>query len=320
MSKYLITGFSGFVSRHFLQFLEDVGADAEVLGVSRSQPAFSLDQFRHVRCTHRRADLLDKAETGEILESFRPDYILHLAAYSSVGFSWLHPVDSFANNTNIFLNLLDQVRIRKLQCRILSVGSSEEYGNVTADKLPLREDLPLQPLSPYAVARVSQELLSKVYVDGYGLDVIMTRSFNHTGPHQRDAFVVPSFARQLVAIQRGGAPAKLVTGDESVVRDFVDVRDVVRAYDALFTHGQRGEVYNVCRGEGYSIESVLEMMQEILGLRVTLETNPDLVRPNDNKIIVGCREKILRAVGWEPQISMQQSLTAILEHWSASTP
>ncbi len=318
MSRFLITGFSGFVSRHFLQFLEDSGTEADVLGVSRAEPSFAVDRFRHVRCAFRRLDLLDKHQTGEILTAFRPDYVLHLAAFSSVGFSWREPVDSFANNTNIFLNVLDQARVRGIDCRILSVGSSEEYGNIDTEKLPLREDMPLNPVSPYAVARASQEMLSKVYVDGYGLDVVMTRSFNHTGPFQRDAFVVPSLARQLVAIARGAAPPRLVTGDLSVVRDFVDVRDVVRAYHALLLHGQAGEVYNVCRGEGHSIAEVLATMQEILATNVTLEIDPQLVRPSDNRVVIGSREKIGRAVNWAPKVSLRESLEETIRYWQQS--
>jgi GDP-4-dehydro-6-deoxy-D-mannose reductase len=216
------------------------------------------------------------------------------------------------------LNVLDQARVRGIDCRILSVGSSEEYGNIDTEKLPLREDMPLNPVSPYAVARASQEMLSKVYVDGYGLDVVMTRSFNHTGPFQRDAFVVPSLARQLVAIARGAAPPRLVTGDLSVVRDFVDVRDVVRAYHALLLHGQAGEVYNVCRGEGHSIAEVLATMQEILATNVTLEIDPQLVRPSDNRVVIGSREKIGRAVNWAPKVSLRESLEETIRYWQQS--
>src|SRR5688572_19728382 len=224
MKKYLITGFSGFVSRHFLQFLEDNEIEADVLGVSRSAPLFSTSSFRHVHCKFMALDLLDRHATHEALSWFRPHYAVHLAAQSSVGYSWQHPVESFTNNTNIFLNLVDQVRTLKLGCRILSVGSSEEYGNVTDAQLPLRVDTPVHPLSTYAVARVSQELLSKVYAEGYGVDVVLTRSFNHTGPYQRPDFVLPSFAKQLVSFKRAGVLGTLVTGDRTIVRDFIDVR------------------------------------------------------------------------------------------------
>jgi GDP-4-dehydro-6-deoxy-D-mannose reductase len=315
MNKILITGFSGFVSQHFLLGLEEGGVDAEVLGVDRTAPEFHFGGFRHVRCAFRKLDLLDQAAVGDAIFNFQPSWVLHLASYSSVGFSWHKPVESFTNNTNVLLNLLDQVRSINLRCRILSVGSSEEYGNVAADQLPLREDTPLKPLSPYAVARVAQEMLSSVYVHGYGLDIVMTRSFNHIGAFQRDTFVVPSFARQLCAIRHKGAPPKLVTGDRSVVRDFVDVRDVVRAYLGLFVGGKAGEIYNVCSGHGVSIQEVIDLMQGQLGLAVALETDQRLVRPNDNRIVVGSREKIRDAIGWEPEIPLTESLATILDWW-----
>src|SRR5690606_31214660 len=125
---------------------------------------------------------------SDVIATFRPTWVVHLAAYSSVGFSWQMSVESFANNIKVLRNLIDPLRLHGIPCRILSVGSSEEYGNLGPAFLPLREDAPLQPVSPYAVARVSQELLSKVYVSGYGLDIVMTRSFNHIGPYQRDTF------------------------------------------------------------------------------------------------------------------------------------
>jgi GDP-4-dehydro-6-deoxy-D-mannose reductase len=315
--KLLITGFSGFVGRHLLQFLEDNAAEAEVLGVGRSAPTFSFEGLRHIRCAFHQLDLLDKSGVDDVIYGFKPTHIVHLAAYSSVGFSWQKPVESFMNNTNVLLNLLEQVRTRKLRCRVLSVGSSEEYGNVAADAVPIREDAPLRPVSPYAAARVAQEMLSSVYAAGYGLDIVMTRSFNHIGPHQRDVFAIPSLARQLTAIRYRGASPRLVTGDRSVVRDFVDVRDVVRAYFELLHHGQSGEIYNVCSGQGVSIDGVIGLMQELLGTKAALETDSSLLRPSDNRIIVGSNEKLRRAIGWEPKIPLRESLENILEWWKA---
>lgn len=311
--KILITGFSGFVSHHFLEFLEANAVDAQLLGVARTSPNFVFDSYRRVRCSFRQLDLLDRGAVKDLVKDFHPTHILHLAAYSSVGFSWERPVDSFTNNTNILLNVLDQVRELGIDCRILSVGSSEEYGNVSHDILPLREDAPLSPISPYAVARVAQELLSKVFVVGYGLQIVMTRSFNHIGAYQRDAFVVPSLAKQLVAIRHGSASPRLITGDRSIVRDFVDVRDVVRAYFALLLRGTVGEIYNVCSGRGTRIDEIIALMQEILGTDAALETDPRLVRPSENHAIVGSNEKIEREIGWAPTISLQESIATILD-------
>jgi GDP-4-dehydro-6-deoxy-D-mannose reductase len=315
MEKYLITGFSGFVAKHFLDFLDQLEVPAYVLGVDIHRPEFNIYGFKHVRCSFEQTDLLNKDEVDSIIYQFQPSYILHLASFSSVGFSWKNPVASFANNTNIFLNLLEKVRNMNLQCRILSVGSSEEYGNVNENHLPLKEEQPLHPVSPYAVARVSQEMLSKIYVDGFGLDIVMTRSFNHIGPGQRDLFVISSFAKQLVEIKKRGGEPSLVTGNTSIIRDFVDVRDVVNAYYLLFKKGRKGEIYNICSGQGVSLDKMIDTMAETLDLEIEKKVNPSLIRPNDNQVIIGSNEKIATETGWQLSYNINQSIADILNYW-----
>jgi len=317
MTKYIITGFAGFVSRHFLNLLEEYNEKAIVLGLDINQPDFDYTHFKNIKCQLKIVDLLQQSEVENIIYQFQPEYILHLASYSSVAFSWKNPSASFANNTNIFLNLLEQIRKMKISCRILSVGSSEEYGNVTADKLPLHEDLELFPVSPYAVARVSQEMLSKVYVQGYGMDIVMTRSFNHIGPWQKEIFVIPSFAKKLCEMKKHGSERLMRTGDLSIVRDFVDVRDVVRAYYMLLHNGKSGEIYNICSGVGTSLNDMINTMSAILGIDVTCETEPSLVRPNDNQIIIGSNKKLVGHVGWERKISIEHSLKDIIDYWNS---
>ncbi len=316
MTKYIITGFSGFVSRHFLNMLEANKENAIILGLDINEPDFDYGHFQHIKCKFKILDLLQQSEVENTIFQFQPEYILHLASYSSVAFSWNNPSMSFANNTNIFLNLIEQVRMMKLKCRILSVGSSEEYGNVSADKLPLHEDLELFPVSPYAVARVSQEMLSKVYVQGYGMDIVMTRSFNHIGPWQKEIFVIPSFAKKLCEMKKHGGELVIRTGDLSIVRDFVDVRDVVKAYYMLLKNGKSGEIYNICSGVGTSLRKIVDTMSAILGIEVTCETDPSLVRPNDNRIIIGSNKKLVADVGWVQDITIENSLKDILEYWN----
>lgn len=315
MDKYLITGFSGFVSRHFIEFLDRKKINASILGIDVNTPGFDISTFKFINCKFKKINLLDKQQTETIIKKFKPDYILHLASFSSVAFSWKNPTDSFVNNTNIFLNLIDAVRTLDIKCRILSVGSSEEYGNVNTNNLPLTESQLLKPLSPYAVARVSQEMLSKVYVDGYNMDIILTRSFNHLGPRQPDIFVVSSFAKQLVEIKRRKKPGWLLTGDVSVVRDFIDVRDVVEAYYLLFQKGRKGNIYNICSGVGTELKEVIYSLSGILKIKVEIKINKSLIRPNDNKIIVGSNKKIKNETGWRNRISLDQSLTDIINYW-----
>jgi GDP-4-dehydro-6-deoxy-D-mannose reductase len=317
MNRYLITGFSGFVSRHFLQFLEGLQKRVSVLGIDIVQPDFELDRLSHVQLGFEKMDLLDRKGIEKIIFKFQPNYILHLASYSSVAFSWANPVKSFMNNTNIFLDVLEAVRSIDSRMRILSVGSSEEYGDLSRSNKAFREEDVLHPVSPYAVARVSQEMLSNVYAKGYGLDIVMTRSFNHIGPGQKETFVIASFAKRLVEMKKSGLSSpKLMTGDISLIRDFVDVRDVVRAYDGLLKKGRRGEIYNICSGMGHSLAEIIQQMASILEMQVITEVDEKLIRPSDNKVIIGSNEKIMRDIGWMPEICMRRSLEDVIHYWN----
>jgi len=313
---FLVTGGSGFVARHFFDYLETLSEDISVVAVDVCKSGQEFPEYHNITIKIVILDLLDRHGLESILQDSPPDYLLHLASYSSVAYSWEHPDISFANNTNIFLNLLEQVRLFAPECRILSVGSSEEYGKVRPDQVPLLEDAVLHPVSPYAVARVSQELMTRVYVEGYGMDIVLTRSFNHAGPGQKDIFVISSFSRKLAeALIAGKSTIKLFTGNTTIVRDFVDVRDVVRAYHLLLTKGSKGEVYNVCSGIGRTIDEVLMMMSRITGISVQTIMDSKLVRPSDNPIIIGSCTKLMRQTGWQPGIPLERTLQDTLNYW-----
>jgi GDP-4-dehydro-6-deoxy-D-mannose reductase len=320
LEKYLITGFSGFVGRHFVEYLENNEKNCLVKGLDIHNPDFKFDHYKNVKISFEKIDLLSKDQAEYIIHEFQPNYILHLASYSSVAFSWKEPVQSFQNNTNIFLNLIDAVRKLNIDTRVLSIGSSEEYGNVNDNDLPLKEDRILNPVSPYAVARLSQEYLSRVYTDGYGMDIILTRSFNHIGPMQKSVFVVSSLAKQLIEAKKAGKNSgNLVMGDVSIVRDFTDVRDVVHAYYLLLKKGKKGNIYNVCSGIGISIKDLIDIMAKQLNIEVDISIDDRLIRPADNKIIIGSNEKIKRELGWENVIPLKQSLKDIITYWEANT-
>lgn len=316
--RLLITGFTGFVSQHFLDLLNKEEPGSIVLGIDKNSPDFNFSIFPDLTISFENIDLLNRAATDKIIDSFQPEYVLHLASVSSVAQSWHTPLDSFVNNTNIFLNLVEQIRLKQLRCRILSVGSSEEFGEVTELELPLTEEHPLKPLSPYAVARVSQEMLSKIYADGYSMDIVMTRSFNHIGPGQRDVFVISSFAKQLVQLSKEPSATKTITtGNLAVIRDFVDVRDVVRAYYLLLKSGRRGEVYNICSGKGIVLKDIISTMSELLDINVNTLVNPALIRPNENKKVIGSYQKIKTELGWQPEIDTKKSLADIIQYWQS---
>lgn len=299
--KYLITGCFGFVGRYLVEAI----GDHEIVALDRTAPPPEFPRVARIV----ELDLLDLDRVAELIARERPDRLIHLASFSSVAFSWQEPITSFTNNTNIFLNVLECVRRHSPHTRILSIGSSEQYGLVTEADLPLRETAAQRPLSPYAVARVAQEHLGEVYARGFGLDVVATRSFNHVGPGQSDRFVVSGLAKQFT---RGRS---IKVGTTSVIRDFLDVRDVVAAYLALLDRGVRGEVYNICSGRGVSIADVIEMLGRIANVEPVLETDPALVRPVENTIVVGDHGKITAAVGWKPRIPLEQSLRDVYNSW-----
>jgi GDP-4-dehydro-6-deoxy-D-mannose reductase len=313
VKKYLITGFSGFVSKHLLEYLSFSGEPCEIIGISRSQS--EPIHYDHLQIRTYQIDLKNTQLVREIIGSVKPDYIIHLASESSVAYSWQNPLESFQNNTNIFLNILESVRVSHLKCRILSVGSSEEYGIVDPSTLPLTEKHPFNPISPYAVARVSQEMLSKIYVNGFGLDIVITRSFNHIGPGQNANFVVSSFVKQIVQRKVNNISDPMEVGNVNIVRDFLDVRDVVKAYMCLLKMGVSGEVYNVCTGLGYSLEDIITRILKITNANISYFVKSELIRPSDNPIIVGSNLKLKNLGDWKPLISIDESLTDIVKYW-----
>ena len=320
MKRMLITGFSGFVSRHFLNYLVENNLSYEVLGVDVNPPKFAMEDYAPtLAMSFEQVNLLDKEAVEDMIATFRPDYILHLASFSSVAYSWQHPADCFMNNTSIFLNVTEALRKHDLcDCRLLSVGSSEEYGDVKKEELPLQEDMPLVPVNPYAVARVSQEMMAKVLADSFGMQIMLTRSFNHMGPFQDERFVIPSFVRRILDIAESGAKSgEIETGDTSIVRDFVDVRDVVRAYYRLLLDGKAGEVYNICGEKGVSLAEVVDQIADIVGVSVTTRVNPDFVRPGDNQVVIGSAEKIRQDIGWTAEIPLRQTLMDMRGHMCA---
>ena len=318
MKKILITGISGFVGGHLVHYLTSNHADLEIHGISRSKPAWdfvpAMPALNHNSHFHL-ADLRDIPTIKSLIEKIQPDYIVHLAAQSSVAESWITPVDSFMNNTNIFLNIIDTVRLNDFTARVLSVGSSEQYGIVSENDLPLHEKSLQRPANPYAVARVAQEQLARIYAEGYGLDICCTRSFNHCGPGQSDRFVVSSIVRQFVRIARGAQEPVIHIGNGSIIRDFIDVRDVVTAYNLLLTQGKRGEVYNICSGQGREIQDIVTMLSGMLNISVKIKQEKNHIRPIDNPRIVGSNDKIRHEFGWHPTIPFEQTLQSMYDCW-----
>lgn len=314
--KILITGISGFVARHFIELLSGTGKTFIVSGIYfENEPAFRPNEYPGITCNFHKFNLLDIQKLESLLLDFQPDCILHLAGKSNVAESWRQPAVSITENTGIFLNIVERVRLLKLNCRILSIGSTEEYGNVN-EGVPLKEtDCPM-PASPYGAGRVLQQKLVEIYSKDYGLDILHTRSFNHIGPYQKENYVISSFARQIaMQIKEGKTIIELSVGDVEVMRDFTDVRDVVKAYYGLMLHGKSGETYNVCSNNGIILKDVIRKYGEITGLTINYKTDAHNFRPAENKRIAGSYDKIKNAIGWEPVIPIEKSLADLLDYW-----
>jgi len=307
--KFLITGANGFVASYFIEYLNSKRPAALILGIDASEePNCRYKNFQYLQL-----NLMDKAALSNVLKDFMPDYVVHLASVSSVSKSWKEPVESFQNNTNIFLNLIESIRELNIKTRILSVGSSEEYGEYSESEMPLKEHYELHPNNPYSVARVAQELLSSLYAKSYGLDIVITRSFNHIGPRQKDIFVIPSFVKQLVDIADNSQAGVINVGNIEVVRDFLDVRDVVEIYYNLLFKGISGEVYNVCSGKGLKLKEIIAMIVSLLNIDVHINVDKTRVRPNETMVITGDNSKIKACTGWEQRFSLEQTLSDMID-------
>jgi GDP-4-dehydro-6-deoxy-D-mannose reductase len=320
MKKCLITGVNGFVGRHLLQYFDTLETDiTAILGVDFSLETTTFTpQRQQFSYRFEQVDLTESEPFTTLANDFDPDWLIHLAAESSVAASWRDPERCITNNWKMTYNMVRFLKLRPRQdqskCRMLAVGSSEVYGYRENWEEPLQESLQRRPYNPYAASRVHQEDWIQLNVKWHKLNIVSTRSFNHTGPGQTNRFVVPSFIRQLLEAQKNGQNTVcLKTGDVRLVRDFSDVRDVVRAYHLLLEHGQSGEVYNICRGEGISLLNIIEILAEILKLDVTIEIDETLCRRGEPPIVIGNPKKIFRATGWTPQFSLEQTLRDMIQ-------
>jgi GDP-4-dehydro-6-deoxy-D-mannose reductase len=305
------------VGGHLVDFLHAEHAEVEVHGVVLPHGGVSWRAAPGARAVE--ADLTDPAAAQAVVEDVRPDRILHLAGQSSVHLSWLDPGGTLRANVLGVVHLLDAVRRRGLRPPVLVVGSAEEYGPVGPEEMPIREETPLRPASPYAVSKVAQGALALLYGPAGGLRVVLTRTFHHTGPGRGEAFAESSFARQIAEIEAGRREPVLKVGNLEAVRDFADVRDVVRAYWMLLERGEGGRAYNVCSGRGRRIRDLLDILLAASTARVEVRTDPERLRPSDVPAQVGDPARLRAATGWEPRIPLERSLLDLLDDWRART-
>ncbi|HJO04434.1 MAG TPA: GDP-mannose 4,6-dehydratase, partial [Acidobacteriota bacterium] len=305
--RVLITGITGFAGSHLADYALDQEG-VEVYGIRRwRSPTENIDHIAD-RLNIVECDLRDAASVTSMIDSIRPDRIFHLAAQSYVPTSWHAPAESLETNIIGQLNLFQALRQTGCDAtRIQIAGSSEEYGLVYREEAPITEQNPLRPLSPYAVSKVTQDLLAYQYFRSYGTHAIRTRGFNHTGPRRGEVFVVSNFAKQIAMIEAQQRPPVIRVGNLEAERDFTDVRDVVRAYWLILEHGVPGEVYNIASGRTWRIQDVLDLLLSFSETDITAEVDPDRLRPSDVELLLGDASKLNEITGWEPLIPFEQS-------------
>jgi GDP-4-dehydro-6-deoxy-D-mannose reductase len=314
--KLLVTGVAGFVGGHLVAHVRRERPEAEIWGVTR--PGNSRPADARVRVVD--ADLTEAEATEAVFDAVQPDAIVHLAGQASVHRSWEDPLGTYRANVLGLLNVLEALRRRDLRPRLLVVGSAEEYGLADAGAGALHEDLPLRPVSPYASSKAAQGCLALQYALSHGFPIVRTRTFQATGPGRADMFAESSFARQIADIEAGRQEPVLQVGNLEAVRDYLDVRDVVRAYWLLLEKGAPGEVYNVCSGRGVSIREVLSRLVAQARERVEVRVDPARLRPSDAARIVGDPRRLRGATGWTAAIPLETSLKDLLDDWRARAP
>jgi len=308
--RVLVTGIGGFVGPFATAEMSARGH--EVHGLVRSEPPTRLATLGAVL---HRADLLDTPAVERLVGSVAPDAVLHLAGLSFAPAAEARPDEAYRTNVGGMLSLLEAIRSAAPRTRLLAVTSSDLYGAVRPDELPIGEDTPMRPVSVYGATKAAADVMAAQWGRAYGLDVVRVRPFNHTGPGQDAAFVCPALARQLAAIEAGRQEPVLRVGNVDPVRDFSDVRDVAAGYVALLERGRTGEAYNLSSGEGTSISEVIALLRTHARVPVRVHSDAALKRPVDIPRLIGSHERATRDTGWRPRIPLDQTLAAVLDDW-----
>lgn len=317
INKVLITGITGFVGSHLADYCLAL-PKVKVFGTILSHHlGDELKRIEHIKDKVElfECDLTNRIAVTRVLQKVRPNIIFHLAAQSFVPTSWESPEDTLFNNIMAELNIFEAVRELKLDPIIQVSGSSEEYGKIYKNELPLKETNPLRPLSPYAVSKVAQDKLAYQYYQSYGLKNIITRCFNTEGPRRGRQFVISAFAYQIAAIEKGLQTPVMRVGNLQTYRDFTDVRDIVRALWWAIEKCKFGEPYNIGSGKPRQIKEVLDTLLSLSKVKIKVKKDPKLMRPSDVPILQCDFTKFKRTTGWKPEIDFKDTLKDTLNYW-----
>lgn len=314
MKKILITGINGFVGSHLAEYILN-NSLGEVHGTYRKNEDLSnikeiKNKIELVEC-----DIIDSYGVDKTIADIKPEYIFHLAAQAFVPSSWKSPIETL--NTNIIgsLNLFEAIKKNNKEITIQIAGSSEEYGLVKENEVPIKETNPLRPLSPYGVSKVSMDLLGYQYNKSYGLKIVRTRAFNHEGPRRGESYVTSNFSKQVALIEAGEQEPVLHVGNLEAKRDYTDVRDIVKAYWLAVEKGIPGEVYNIASGKAYKIHAIVDILKKLSKTEFEVKEDPKRLRPSDVQILLGDSTKFRKQTGWKPEIPFEKTMEDLLDYW-----
>lgn len=309
--RVFVTGVAGFVGRHLL---ETWGPGAEFHGADYAALAAISggEGLKERLASYRALDITDERAMAAAVREIAPDAVVHLAAQSSGAASLLDPVGTYRVNALGSLHLLEAARTGAPGATVLLVGSADAYGSGASGSL-IREDAPLRPANPYGLSKAAEDALGDLYAATYGTHVVRTRTFSHTGPGQRPQFALAAFAEQIARVDAGLQPPEIRVGNLDTVREYGDVRDVVAAYRLLVEHGEPGEAYNVCTGEGHRLRDLLDRLLSLAGVRATVVSDPSRVRSRDVDHVVGDPAKIRARTGWTPRVPLERTLTDLYQ-------
>jgi GDP-4-dehydro-6-deoxy-D-mannose reductase len=311
--KVFITGIAGFVGSHLAELLLSRGF--EVSGLLRSRSKTDHIESIISKLHLQDADILDTHSLYATISRLKPDYIFHLAAQSFVPTSWVSPSVTLETNIVGSTNLFEAVRMAGIDPVIQIACSSEEYGLVHADELPIKETNPLRPLSPYAVSKLAMDYLGYQYYQSYKVRIVRTRGFNHTGPRRGDTFAESNFAKQIALIEKKKQEPVIHVGNLDASRDYTDVRDMVRAYLVAVEKCDPGDVYNICSGSTIKIGDMLTMLLSMTKTKVEIKEDPSRMRPSDVPVLLGDNTKFVEKTGWKPEIPFKKTMEDLLNYW-----
>ena len=299
--KTLVTGCAGFYGAHLCDELRNNGFDVIGCDIRSADDIIALD-------------ITDKESVLNVIKQYKPNVIVNMAGQANVAKSWKEPQLTFRLNTIGLINILESVKEVDPQIRVIAVGSSDEYGNLKERGIDVTEDIPISPMTPYAISKQAQEQFASLYVRSFGMDVCMIRQFNLGGAGQAKGFMISDFASGIAEIEAGKRDS-LSVGNLESARDFTHVKDACRAIRLIIEKGRTGEIYNICSGKTYTAQEVLDKLISMSKVKIVVKQDPARMRPSDTPVICGNHDKLTQHTGWMPECTLDNIISDVLEYW-----